>query len=474
MYKFNEQIMKNINGKYVYDINLILNNCEDDSNIIINNENIKEKNEDKIQNPFANKIKLSEDYIKYSKELFKSLIQDQFLLNIKNSSPVFLLGSRVPKENQIECYNFSYNGDILNPEIANYKKMEEAYNNLLSNLFLSFPCIIKDSLNHFYKYVINDKFTEEKQRYHAAFFILTNYMNDTNYLFNFLLENNKLPFSIIIVSLGDEFKSEEFESKINEYIENNKKNESFRNNIIYINFNSVSFNINDYEKYINSFCKKVYYELSQQFESFIKMTNIKPLDSNNLSNKNTSNFLELRKNNVFRNYIVPKFLIQEKEAIIKEIIDLGFSKDLFDFIFDNKLPTFDKHFILSMMNNNHNKYEKIMRNKNKENNLSRNNTLKMQCTEYFRFNDQMLIDERELYFGNNEKETCANPESNDEKKEKIINNEICNFCKTYKINIIFQYCKHKYSCIYCLSKIKNRTCPICKKQIEYFVKIYNI
>ena len=474
IHKFNKQILKNINGKDNFDTNILLNNGDNYSNNI-SYENIKEKNEDKISNPFENKTKLSEDYFKYSNFLFNSLIQDQFILNIKNGCPVFLLGSRVPKENQIECYNFSYNRDILNPEISNYKEMHIMYNKLLSELYLSFPCIIKDSLDHFYKYVSNDNFTEEKQRYHAAFFILTNYMNDTNYLFDFLLEYNRLPFSIIIVSLGDEFKSEEFELKINEFIENNKKNESFRNNIIYINFNSINFNSNDYEKNINTFCKQIYYKLSKQFESFIKFTNIKPLDSNNLSNKNISNFLELRKNNAFKNYIVPKFLNKEKEKVINEIIDLGFRIELFEYVFDNKLPTFDKHFIISMMNNNRGKFEKIIANKKNENNIDIINTLKIERTEYFRFNEQMLIDERELYFGgNNEKETQANPESNDEKNEKVINNELCNFCKTYKINIIFQYCKHKYSCIYCLSKIKNKICPICKNKIEYFVKIYNI
>ena len=153
---------------------------------------------------------------------------------------------------------------------------------------------------------------------------------------------------------------------------------------------------------------------------------------------------------------------------------MGYTKELFEYTFDNKLPTFDKHFIISLLNNNKNKYEKMMLKNQKRNIYNKNKTFKVECTEYFRFNDQMMIDERAIYFGEKfEKKTSFNQEIFDEKKESIINNEICNFCKTNSINIIFQYCKHKYSCIYCLSKIKNKICPICKKKINYSVRIYN-
>ena len=455
-------------------MNFLLNDDDEyiNKNIIFNiEENFDNKND--VKNPFENKLKLSEHYVKYMNELFNSLIKEQFLLNINNRCPVFLFGSRVPKENQIECYNFSYNGDILNPEIKDYKEMKKVYNNLLSKMFLSFPCIIQDCLNHFYKYVSNEKFTEKNQTFHAAFFILTNYMNDINYLFEFLLKYNNLPFSIIIVSLGDEFKSEEFESKIEEYINKNKKNESFRNNIIYINFNSIAFNTNDYERNINTFCKQIYYKLSQQFVNYINLVNLKPLDSDNLLNKNTPNFLELRKNNIYNNYNIPKFLVQEKEKIIHEIIDLGFSCELFEYTFGNKLPTFDKHFIISMLNKNKNKFEKIKLNNEKRNSLNKNKTLKIESKEYFQFNDQMFIDERELYFRKNkEKESSMNKGRETERKGKI-NDEICNFCKTKEINIIFQYCKHKYSCLFCLSRIKDKICPICKNKIDHFVRTYN-
>ena len=470
----NEKILQNINGTNNFENNILNNNLDEfiNKNMIFEEENLDNKNEKK--NPFENKKQLSEYYAKYINELFNSIIKDQFLLNINNRSPVFPFGCRVPKENQIECYNFSYNLDIENPEIEDFEKMHKIYNDILSNIYLSFPCIIQDSLNHFYKYVSNENFTDSKQTYHVAFFILTNLMNDVNYLFEFLLKYNNLPFSIIIISLGDEFKHEEFESKIEEYIKENEKKESFRNNLIYINFNSFSFNTNDYKIYINTFCKKIYYQLSQQFVRFIKFANIKPLDSINLAKKNTPNFLELRKDNIYKTYNPPKFLAKEKEKIVNEILDLGYSKELFEYTFDNKLPTFDKHFIISLLNNNKNKYEKIMLKNQKRNIYNKNKTFKVEYTEYFRFNDQMMIDERAIYFGGKfEKKTSFNQEIFDGKKENIINNEICNFCKTNSINIIFQYCKHKYSCIYCLSKIKNKICPICKKKINYYVRIYN-
>ena len=195
-----EQILPNINGNNNYGKNLSLNN--DDYYDLEDNKDNKENREDNkiFKNPFENKEKLSEEYMKYSYDLFNSLIKDQFLLNINNHSPLFLLGARIPNDNKIEGFNFAYNNDILNPELYDYKKMYEIYKNLLSKLFLSFPCIIQDSLNHFYKYVSNSTFTEEKQTYHVGFFILTNYMSDVNYLFEFLLKYNNFPFSIIIVS----------------------------------------------------------------------------------------------------------------------------------------------------------------------------------------------------------------------------------------------------------------------------------
>ena len=471
--KVKEQILININGSKMYDKTNTLNNISyKNMSKLIEEENNEEEN--KPKNPFEHKSELCKDYKKYSDKLFESLIRDQFLLSTNNRSPVFLFGCRVPKENKIECYNFSNNCDILNPEIEGYKKMHETYINLFSNLYLSFPCVIQDSLNHFYKYISNDKFTTEKQMYHVAFFILTNYMNDTNYLFDFILKYSNLPFSIIIVSLGDEFKADEFESKINEYISNHEKDKNFRNNIIYINFNTIDFRTNDYERNINTLCKQIYYKLSQQFVSFINMVKIPPLDSNNLSNKNTPDFLEFRKNNMYKSYIIPKFLMMEKEQIIKDILDLGFEKELFEYTFDNKLPTFDKHYIINMLNSNKNKYEKMKSKTSKEISLNRNKTLKIECKKYFRFEDQMLIDERDLYFGENDKEKeISMNQSNNEKNGNLINEELCNFCKTHNINIIFQYCKHKYSCIYCLSKIKNNKCPICKRKISYYIRIYN-
>ena len=190
-----------------------------------------------------------------------------------------------------------------------------------------------------------------------------------------------------------------------------------------------------------------------------------------MNDKNISNFLELRKKN--KKYNIPKFILEEKEKIINEIIDLGFSKELFDYTFNNKLPTFDKHFIISMLNNNKNKYEQLMTNKVKKN-FNDNKLFKIEGSEYFRYNEQMLIDERELYFGKKTgKDIYINHDTSNEKNEKNIKEEICNFCKTNYINIIFQYCKHKYSCLYCLSKIKNKICPICKKKIKYFVRLYN-
>ncbi len=93
--------------------------------------------------------------------------------------------------------------------------------------------------------------------------------------------------------------------------------------------------------------------------------------------------------------------------------------------------------------------------------------------KFILWNDLALIDEREDFFYN------KNNQNNEIQKIHVQNNvqnfsdKICNFCNENKINIVFQYCKHKFSCIYCLPKIKNFQCPICKKNINHFVQIFN-
>ena len=178
--------------------------------------------------------------------------------------------------------------------------------------------------------------------------------------------------------------------------------------------------------------------------------------------------MELRKKNYYQNYIPPKFLVNTKERVIKDIMDLEFSKELFDYTFGNKLPTFDKHYIISTLINCKGKFEKLQKSKKKKN--IKNDNIKVECKKYFQFDDQMLIDEREIYFGN--KEDNLKDKNNNNKKIKNPSEEICNFCKTNKINIIFLYCKHKFCCINCIPKISNNICPICDKRIESYVRIY--
>ena len=58
-------------------------------------------------------------------------------------------------------------------------------------------------------------------------------------------------------------------------------------------------------------------------------------------------------------------------------------------------------------------------------------------------------------------------------KDAVYDNVICNICKVNKINIVFQYCKHRYCCIYCIPKVKDETCPICTRKVELFVQVFS-
>jgi hypothetical protein len=277
-----------------------------------------------------------------------------------------------------------------------------------------------------------------------------------------------LAFALIVVSIGNEFNGEKFENNIEKFF---KENNNLRKNILYINFNDYfkeySNNIYKLEEKLKLLCKQIYNKLNDQFINFILNNKIKPFDSKNLMNKNTPDFINFRKKKMNQKYIIPKFLINLRDNLIDDVNKLNYNNLIFEKTFNNKIiPTFDKHFIINQLNKQREILMNFEENKQK---IERKKSNK----KFILWNDLALIDEREDFFNKNQQKNEIK-KINVENDIKNINDKICNFCNENKINIVFQYCKHKYSCVYCLPKIKNFQCPICKKKINYFVQIFNV
>ena len=399
--------------------------------------------------------------------LVEFIIKDQFELDSNNKCSIFGFGCSIPPDYDIECNNFSLNFDILNPEFEGYNEVYNSYVYGLKNFNLNGPVLISDSLNHLLFYIKNENFNDVTQKFIIGFFIVSGNIHDEEFLLNFLAENNNLAFSLIIISIGNEFNYEKFENDI----ENFFKEKNLRKNILYVNFNyyfkEYSNNIVKLEEKLKLLCKKIYNKLNDQFINFILNNKIKPFDSKNLMNKNTPDFINFRKKKMNQKYIIPKFLINLRDNLIEDVNKLNYNNFIFEKTFNNKIiPTFDKHFIINQLNK---KREILMNFEENKQKIERKKSNK----KFILWNDLALIDEREDFFYN------KNNQNNEIQKIHVQNNvqnfsdKICNFCHENKINIVFQYCKHKFSCIYCLPKIKNFQCPICKKNINHFVQIFN-
>ena len=399
--------------------------------------------------------------------LVEFIIKDQFELDSNNKCSIFGFGCSIPPDYDIECNNFSLNFDILNPEFEGYNEVYNSYVYGLKNFNLNGPVLISDSLNHLLFYIKNENFNDVTQKFIIGFFIVSGNIHDEEFLLNFLAENNNLAFSLIIISIGNEFNYEKFENDI----ENFFKEKNLRKNILYVNFNyyfkEYSNNIVKLEEKLKLLCKKIYNKLNDQFINFILNNKIKPFDSKNLMNKNTPDFINFRKKKMNQKYIIPKFLINLRDNLIEDVNKLNYNNFIFEKTFNNKIiPTFDKHFIINQLNK---KREILMNFEENKQKIERKKSNK----KFILWNDLALIDEREDFFYNKNNQNNEIQKIHVQNNVQNFSNKICNFCNENKINIVFQYCKHKFSCIYCLPKIKNFQCPICKKNINHFVQIFN-
>jgi hypothetical protein len=154
-----------------------------------------------------------------------------------------------------------------------------------------------------------------------------------------------------------------------------------------------------------------------------------------------------------------------KEKLMKDILDLQYTEEIFQTTFGKKIPTFDRHYIINQLNRTK---ITMLKHINQQEQLQKKKSMK----KFIKYENSAYIDEREYYFNLKKNEEKEN--SSKKKEEKEISDTICNLCNENKINIVFQYCKHKYCCVYCSSLIKNDICPICKKIITYYVRLYNV
>jgi hypothetical protein len=276
-----------------------------------------------------------------------------------------------------------------------------------------------------------------------------------------------------------------------------------RRNSFYINFNELFRRENlKSEVILKPVLKKLFREITNQFLDYALQNNISPMDFENLKKKSLHNYLDFRRKRQTEKYQIPNYLKEEKEAIIEEVIKLGYTVDeLHQYI--KTFPSFEKDYIFNVLN------DFKIKNMIRENNERRRSYAS--CKEYILFEGKPLIDERKnlrkstkkmgllmppvnstkgrnisttevrkiniIGFSNfhnsNNKGIDKNPiiKKGEKSSKNLIN--ICKICEENKINIVFQDCKHKYYCDVCIDdNVKN--CPICKERIKSFVRIYNI
>lgn len=420
--------------------------------------------------------------------LINSIVKDQFELDSDNRAACFGYGCNLVPDYDIMCNCVSMTMDIISPEVVGYQEVLNVYNKLISEAYLSGPPLVADTLSLFFNYVKDIEWTNDTQIYSVGFFIASGEIHDLTVLFNQLLIHSLLPCSIIVISIGSEFNSAEIEERLIDY---KKTLGDGRLNMIYIDFHKITLskdtsnynnNLSDGDNHSDNnnknsidktklVCKMLYNRINEQFIDYINRTNRKPLDSENIQSKNTPNFFEYRQKKIKEKYSTPKVLNNERERLLKEIHTLKYSNAEFESTFNDKLPTFDRHYIINQLN------KTKIKNLNEQNKrISKPKVLQREA-EYILYKDGLVIDERHLITDNKntdyEREEFERKSREAKEKAKQRSNDICNICKENPINVVFQDCKHLYCCIYCIMNISEEKCPICTKKITQYVRLYN-
>ena len=324
-------------------------------------------------------------------DLIHSLVKDQFSLDSDNRCPLYGYGCHIPPDYDIICNCVSLSNDIMSPEVSSGKDILKEYNKAMSSYYLSGPGMVAETFKHFISYVQSETFSDKNQKYSVAFYIISSNIQDLSVLFNDLNRYNNLPFTVVIVSIGKEFDGDLFEKKVKKF-KSDTSLKKMRNNLIYVNFHKIFVDYTNNSKLpekLKNPCKLLYNRLNEQFVDFINIVNVKPFDFENIKNKNTPNFIDFKKKKMNEKPVISKYLISEKNKLVQEIKDLKYSIDFFEETFNKKLPTFDRHYIITQLNK-----QKCNKNKTIDNQspIKRN----MVARKFIRFHDQIIIDESEL------------------------------------------------------------------------------
>lgn len=514
---YNATISAEKQNKFTKRLNMNNNNSNND---IIYRRAIDVKCEDKtkydnltfIKNKFLNKaieplpmqqhVNQSNSHISINEiqSLIAYVIKDQINLDSNNRCALFGYGCNIPPDYDILCNCYAMNFDIMNPYVDSYNDIIDLYMQVMNSFYLSGTPILSEVLTHFYKYVEAQPFTSSyTKHYHVGVFMLSNMFHDKDDFVKLISSNTQLPCTLIFISIGDECKS--FDVLL-ESLTGEIQRSSRRVNFIYINYHSIYMshsaitNEDNLRSKLLITCKDIYNKINEQFIEYVKRTNINEVNNNNninanddvdarnnnyYNNQNNPDYIEFRQNKM--NMVVNslQFLENEKEALIENIRQLKYDVSDLNDTFKGKVPTFDRHYILNSLNKN--KSKKLQRNVNVSGHFH-----KQRNKQYIMYNNQIIINDRKTFLEHASEQSACVTKNNTTttnnnnvvvvsqpkvSKEVVYDNVICNICKVNKINIVFQYCKHRYCCIYCIPKVKDEICPICGKKVELFVQVFS-
>ena len=427
--------------------------------------------------------------------LIAYVIKDQINLDSNNRCALFGYGCNIPPDYDILCNCYAMNFDIMNPYVDSHNDIIDLYLQVMNSFYLSGTPILSEVLTHFYKYVEAQPFTPYMKHYHVGVFVLSNMFHDKDDFIKIVSRNTHLPCTLILISIGDECKSL---SALSESLTAEIQSSSRRVNFIYINYHLIYMThgatTNEDEDALHSTllttCKDIYNKINEQFIEYVKHINTTEVNNNNnnnddvdgrnnnyYTNQNNPDYIEFRQNKMNMTVNSLQFLEDEKEALIENIRQLKYDVSDLNDTFKGKVPTFDRHYILNSLN------------KNKSKKLQQRNTNvsghfhKQRNKQYIMYNNQIIINDRKMFrepaseqsdvVMKDDKDNIVVTSQTKGSKDAVYDNVICNICKVNKINIVFQYCKHRYCCIYCIPKVKDETCPICTRKVELFVQVFS-
>lgn len=288
------------------------------------------------------------------------------------------------------------------------------------------------------------------------------------------MESSNYPCSIVIISLGIEINKKDlelFNGNLNELAKEfgiEAKNVSKRKNTYYVDFNYIYQKQNlSLEAITRPIKKNLFKEITSQILDYMSINDLSPIDYKNLKIKTLHNYVDFKRRKQNEHYVIPQYIQDEHKNLLENIEQIGFhSTDIYKCM--KTIPTFEQHYVMNLLN-----HYKIML---KKEFLIMNKKEKIMNREYILFNGKPILDERKIVQNILPNEDLTNNPSNkisNIQESALFSDKICNVCQDNKINIVFQDCKHRFICEYCLTE-EFKICPICKERIKKFVRVYNV